>query len=75
VLATNLTDFVENVQSGLPMSLKHIQAQSIPRGPLPEDIGVPVHADWAGLGGKWQVVFCFCDHRDLLGEFAVCECF
>ena len=25
--------------------------------------------DWVGLEGSWVISFCFCDHRDLLGEF------
>ena len=25
--------------------------------------------DWVGLEGSWIISFCFCDHRDLLGEF------
>jgi hypothetical protein len=24
--------------------------------------------DWAGVDGKWECAFCFCDHRDLLGK-------
>ena len=27
------------------------------------------HEDWVGLEGSWIMSFCFCDHRDLLGEF------
>ena len=28
--------------------------------------------DWVGLEGSWVISFCFCDHRDLLGEFSYC---
>lgn len=61
VIAMNIMDFVESDQPGLPMSLRHIQPQSIPRSETADP------RDWAGLEGKWQVIFCFCDHRDLLG--------
>jgi hypothetical protein len=61
VIAMNIMDFVESDQPGLPMSMRHIQPQSIPRSATADP------RDWAGLEGKWQVIFCFCDHRDLLG--------
>ena len=61
VIAMNIMDFVESDQPGLPMSMRHIQPQSIPRSKNGDA------RDWAGLEGKWQVIFCFCDHRDLLG--------
>ncbi|KAF8508214.1 hypothetical protein JB92DRAFT_2954126 [Gautieria morchelliformis] len=59
VIALNIMDFAESDQ-GLPMSMRHIQPQSIPRSESADA------RDWAGLEGKWQVIFCFCDHRDLL---------
>ena len=61
VIAMNVMDYVESDQPGLPLSMRHIQTWSIPRSHV-ADV-----RDWAGLEGKWQVVFCFCDHRDLLG--------
>lgn len=33
---------------------------------------LPEGADWAGIEGAWTVCFCFCDHRELIGEFAPC---
>jgi len=27
--------------------------------------------DWAGINGDWKVSFCFCDHRELLGQHDV----
>lgn len=62
VIAMNIMEYVENDQPGLPITMRHIQSQSIPRYKGADS------RDWAGLEGKWQVVFCFCDHRDLLGE-------
>lgn len=57
VLAMNIMDFMDNHQSEFPMDMKHIQ----PGSNTDEN-------DWAGITGTWQVVFCFCDHRDLLGK-------
>lgn len=63
VIAMNIMDSPDDGLSVLPMSIGHIQARSIPRG-IADD------RDWAGLGGKWRVVFCFCDHRSVRYIFA-----
>ncbi|KAF8575481.1 hypothetical protein K439DRAFT_1398185 [Ramaria rubella] len=60
VMVMNIMDFVEPNQPGLPMTMKHTQPQSIPRSSSADE------RDWAGIEGTWQVIFCFCDHRDLL---------
>lgn len=50
-----------------PMSLPQTQIV-IPVGPDGGE-GKENQEDWAGLEGSWVTSFCFCDHRDLLGEF------
>ena len=50
-----------------PMSLPQTQIV-IPVGPDGEE-GKENQEDWVGLEGSWVISFCFCDHRDLLGEF------
>lgn len=33
---------------------------------IPEGIHLDKVRDWAGVTGRWQCSFCFCDHRELL---------
>ena len=49
-----------------PMSLPQTQ-MVIPVGPDGEE-GKENQEDWVGLEGSWVISFCFCDHRELLGE-------
>ena len=50
-----------------PMSLPHTQIV-IPVRPDEEE-GKENQENWVGLGGSWVISFCFCDHRDLIGDF------
>ncbi len=35
---------------------------------IPEGVNLDEERDWAGVTGRWQCSFCFCDHRELLSE-------
>ena len=48
-----------------PLSLPFCQTQIHP--PSDESLQSGIN-DWAGVEGFWQCSFCFCDHRDLIGE-------
>lgn len=60
---------IVNLQEGdifeyaiIPMSMPHIQ-------PILEDVSdLEGETDWAQVEGDWICSFCFCDHRDLLGN-------
>lgn len=46
----------------IPMSMPHIQ-------PIVGDVSdLDGETDWAQVEGDWNCSFCFCDHRDLLGN-------
>lgn len=56
-------DLHNNFYIGSPLSLPF--CNSI----IERDLNLDETDDWAGVEGKWQCSFCFCDHRDLLGEY------
>ncbi|KZT09196.1 uncharacterized protein LAESUDRAFT_722920 [Laetiporus sulphureus 93-53] len=43
-----------------PMSLPFCQSV------ISAELDLDKEKDWAGIAGKWQYSFCFCDHRELL---------
>ena len=45
-----------------PMSMPWTQSV------LPKELDLQTDEDWADVNGRWQCSFCFCDHRELLGE-------
>ena len=49
-----------------PMSLPQMQ---IVTPVMPDGDEGKENRDWVGLEGSWVISFCFCDHRELLGEF------
>lgn len=51
-----------NAYIGSPMSLPF--SNSV----IEKDLQLDNVPDWAGIEGKWECGFCFCDYRDLLGE-------
>ncbi|GJJ15605.1 hypothetical protein Clacol_009883 [Clathrus columnatus] len=59
ILVMNAMDFVNNHQSLLPCTMHDLQQWGTPDT-------IKDERDWAGITGKWQVIFSFCDHRDLM---------
>ncbi|PPR07753.1 hypothetical protein CVT24_003703 [Panaeolus cyanescens] len=62
VVSMHVVDLRENQDfmfAIFPMTLPFTQIV------LPEN--ADAEEDWAGVNGKWQVAFCFCDHRELMG--------
>ncbi|KIJ54724.1 hypothetical protein M422DRAFT_41959 [Sphaerobolus stellatus SS14] len=56
VIGMNIMEFMpEDQRLLLPMNMKSTQR--------PKEMPIK---DWAGVTGTWEVIFCFCDHRDLL---------
>lgn len=51
-----------------PMSLPFTQVTMPPIVECANNEGEEQFDDWAGVEGQWSVSFCFCDHRELLGE-------
>ena len=79
VVSMHLVDLAEGEIAFLtfPMSLPKMQIV-IPEGSDRDGEEEEKNKeDWVGLGGSWIMSFCFCDHRDLLGEyflFFICYC-
>ncbi len=60
------TEETESAEFNLfPMSMPW--TQSI----LSDGVDLDKERDWAGVTGRWQCSFCFCDHRELLSECCV----
>ncbi|KAF8520345.1 hypothetical protein BU17DRAFT_65370 [Hysterangium stoloniferum] len=59
VITMNVMSIASPEQLGLLMNLTSLQPRS------PADCGVTDKRDWAGITGKWQVIFCSCDHREV----------
>ena len=51
-----------------PMSLPLMQMVIPPVRPDGEE--GKENLDWVGFEGSWGITFCFCDHRELFGEFS-----
>ena len=69
VVSMNLVDSMREAGlefSTFPMSLPLTQIVIPVRPDLEEG---KESLDWVGLEGSWVISFCFCDHRDLIGEF------
>ena len=45
-----------------PMSMPWTQSV------IPHGLDLKDNPDWAGVNGRWQCSFCFCDHRELLSK-------
>ena len=69
VVSMHLVDLEETGTEfpSFPMSLPQTQIV-IPVGPNEEE-GKENQEDWVGLEGSWVISFCFCNHRDLIGDF------
>ena len=60
------TEETESAEFNLfPMSMPWTQSV------IPEGVNLDEERDWAGVTGRWQCSFCFCDHRELLSESIV----
>lgn len=78
VLASNILDIADEDRSVLPWGVQALQQGGAINSTTIKDV-VGCEEDWAGVTGKWKIIFSFCDHRDLIGSvdyygFAVLKC-